>query len=118
MHRDFQIGVHTRDHLALPERSHRRIALELEGCIADVNVRIGERPCFFSFPYGRSSHQSRRQVAEHFRAAVVTDPPALVHERTDRFAMPRVFPPDDAALFRLYTSGAYPDLVRRLLRRA
>ncbi|HEX6810696.1 MAG TPA: polysaccharide deacetylase family protein [Planctomycetota bacterium] len=118
MHSGFEIGVHTRDHLSLPCLDTERMAVELTQCIADVRTMLGLEPRFFSYPYGRSCECARRLVANRFRAAVATDPPALVRAGADLLALPRVSPPDDPALFRLYTSGAQPDMVRRLLRGA
>jgi peptidoglycan/xylan/chitin deacetylase (PgdA/CDA1 family) len=118
MHPGFHIGVHTRDHLSLPTRSPGRVGLELSRCIDDARGQTAAVPSFLSFPYGRCSDSVRRLVAARFRAAVVTDPPALVDGRTDRFALPRISPPDDSTLFQYCTSGADPGLVRRLLQRA
>jgi peptidoglycan/xylan/chitin deacetylase (PgdA/CDA1 family) len=118
MHAGFHIGVHTRDHLLLPTRSPERIGLELSRCIDDAREHTGLVPGFLSFPYGRWSGPVRRLVSARFRAAVVTDPPALVDKDTDRFVLPRIAPPDDATLFQYCTSGADPGLVRRLLQRA
>lgn len=114
----FQVGVHTCDHVALPTRGPERIEQELQRCMADVRAQAGVDPPFFSFPYGRSCRVSRERAAARFRAAVVTEPPARVQHGTDRFALPRVQAPDDPRLFGLYTSGAWPDLTRFLLRRA
>jgi peptidoglycan/xylan/chitin deacetylase (PgdA/CDA1 family) len=111
----FAIGVHTREHLALPHHDRARVAAELERCIADVRAATGVRPEFFSFPYGMSCAMSRRLVAAQFRAAVVTGPPALVGRRADRFALPRIEAPRDTRLLQFCTSGANPRLVRRLL---
>jgi peptidoglycan/xylan/chitin deacetylase (PgdA/CDA1 family) len=118
MHRGFDVGVHTREHVALPRLGSERIRAELGRCVRDVRERAGVEPAFFSFPYGQSSRAARQQVAAMFRAAVVTTPAALVHGGTDRFAMPRTPPADDARVFRFCTSGADPNLVRRLLRGA
>jgi peptidoglycan/xylan/chitin deacetylase (PgdA/CDA1 family) len=118
MHPGFHIGVHTRDHVSLPTRSPGRVGLELSRCIDDARGQTSAVPSFLSLPYGRCSDSVRRLVAARFRAAVVTDPPALVDGRTDRFALPRISPPDDPTLFQYCTSGADPGLVRRLLQRA
>ena len=118
MHSGFDIGVHTRDHLYLPARNAERIATELMQCMSDIRTRVGLDAHFFSFPYGRSCGSSRRLVATHFRAAVVTDPPALVRNGADLLALPRVSPPADPELFQLYTSGVQPNIVRHLLRHA
>ena len=104
--------------LYLPARNAERIATELTQCMSDIRTRVGLEASFFSFPYGRSCGTSRRLVAGRFRAAVVTDAPDLVQNGADLLALPRVAPPDDPELFRLYTSGVQPDIVRRLLRRA
>src|SRR5262245_16829658 len=114
----FDVGVHTHDHLALPGRSTERIDAELTRCVDDVRRNADVDPVLFSFPYGQSNSAARREVAARFQAAVVTTPPALVHAGTDRYAMPRLPPSGDAAVFRFCTSGADPYLVRRLLRGA
>jgi peptidoglycan/xylan/chitin deacetylase (PgdA/CDA1 family) len=111
----FAIGVHTRDHLALPHHDRARVAAELGRCIADVRTATGVRPELFSFPYGMSCAMSRRLVAAQFRAAVVTGPPSLAGRRTDRFALPRIEAPRELRLLQFCTSGANPRLVRRLL---
>jgi len=118
MHPGFDIGVHTRDHLALPTRSPGRIGLELTRCIDDAREHTGVSPSFLSFPYGRWSGPVRQLVSTRFRAAVATDPPALVDGHTDRFALPRITPPDEPTLFEYCTSGSDPALIRRLLQRA
>ena len=114
-HPGFTIGVHTREHLALPNRDRARVATELGRCIADVRAATGARPEFFSYPYGMSCAMSRQLVAAQFRAAVVTGPPSLVGRRADRFALPRIEAPRDTRLLEFCTSGANPRLVRRLL---
>jgi peptidoglycan/xylan/chitin deacetylase (PgdA/CDA1 family) len=112
------IGVHTRDHVDLASLPPDVAQREIDACIADVQRELGITPRHFSFPYGRCNAETRKVIARSpFRSAAVTEPPALVCANTDRMTLPRVAAPRDTALFAFWTSGAYPDLPRKLLRR-
>jgi peptidoglycan/xylan/chitin deacetylase (PgdA/CDA1 family) len=113
------IGVHTRDHVDLAHQPPEVVQRELEACVEDVERELGVTPRHFSFPYGRSTPEVRTMVAgSALRSAAVTEPAALVRSKTDRLTLPRVAAPRDTTLFPFWTSGAYPDLPRTLLRRA
>jgi peptidoglycan/xylan/chitin deacetylase (PgdA/CDA1 family) len=111
------IGVHTRDHVDLASPTRQIVAREIEACVGDLERELGFRPRHFSFPYGRCTPEARQVVAQTFRSAAVTEPPALVGSKTDRLGLPRVAAPRSTKLFPFWTSGAYPDLPRTLLRR-
>ena len=98
-----------------PETARR----ELEASIDDVQRELGERPVHFSFPYSRSTPETRRVVAEAgLRSAVASGAGGLVRAGADSFALPRVEPPATGALLRFVTSGAWPELPRTLVGRA
>jgi peptidoglycan/xylan/chitin deacetylase (PgdA/CDA1 family) len=112
------IGVHTRDHVDLAKLSRDVVQRELDACVEDVKRELGITPSHFSFPYGRCNAATRDVVARsRFRSAAVTEPPALVRSKTDRLTLPRIAAPRNTTLFPFWTSGAYPDLPRTLLRR-
>ena len=116
---EFEVGVHTREHLDLATHGPETARRELEASIDDVQRELGERPVHFSFPYSRSTAETRRLVAEvGLRSAVATGAGGLVRAGADSFALPRVEPPAPAALLRFVTSGAWPDLPRALIGRA
>ena len=113
------IGVHTRDHVDLASPTPQVVRHEIEGCVADLKRELGIAPHHFSFPYGRCNAEARRVVAQSgLRSAALTEPAALVRSKTDRLGLPRVAAPRTTQLFAFWTSGAYPDLPRTLLRRA
>jgi len=90
----FEIGGHTREHLDLTKHQVEAHA-QIEGCAADLRRELGVEPQHFSYPYGRSSAETRRAViGAGWRCAVVTDAaPPRIGPATDCYAMPRVQAP-------------------------
>lgn len=116
---EFEVGVHTREHLDLATHGPETARRELKASIDDVQRELGERPVHFSFPYSRSTAETRRLVAEvGLRSAVASGAGGLVRAGADSFALPRVEPPAPVSLLRFVTSGAWPDLPRVLIGRA
>ncbi len=115
----FEIGVHTRDHVDLTACDADCAARELRACIADFQAAIGHAPEHFSFPYGRSCARTRDDASTtSLRSAVVTEPAELVRRGADVFNLPRLMAPRTMELFPFFTSGAWPDVSRTVLRRA
>ena len=111
----FEIGGHTADHTDLTAHDAAAARDEVRRCADDIERETGRRPVHFSFPYGRSSPESRRIVAEcGFRTAVGGDADVLIRAGADPVGLPRVESPASRALFRFWTSGAGPHLARRL----
>lgn len=116
---DFEVGVHTRDHLDLTACDEQRTRVEVDGCIADLHIATGEAAQHFSFPYGRSCDRARRDVqAGLLRSAVVTEPTVLVRRGADPFHLARMMAPRDFSGFPFFTSGAWPDASLSLFHRA
>lgn len=114
-HPGFEVGVHTRDHLDLVQHGPETAQREIDACVADVESALGRAPEHFSFPYGRANVELSRRVAKAgLRSAVVTEPAALIHGSSERFALARVEAPLDPTRFRFWTSGAGPDLPHAL----
>lgn len=87
---NFTIGVHTCEHLDLSTMPPETARAELEASRADVERELGERPVDFSFPYSRSTAQTRRLVAElGFRSAMAFGDARRVVRGTDVFGMSR-----------------------------
>lgn len=88
---EFEIGVHTAEHLDLSRRSGAEIRAELETSIRDVEREVGLRPRSFSFPYGRSSPDACRIAADvGLRCAMGPSGPWPVDVSTDRYCLPRL----------------------------
>lgn len=112
----FEIGVHTRHHIDLSARVGEAAQAELDQSLADVKRELGREPRHFSFPYGRANDASRKVIVHSgLRSAVITDPAHPVKSDTDRFALPRFEAPRGMTQFRLWTSGAWPDLIMTTL---
>ena len=119
IHSRFEIGVHTRNHIDLTSASPAAAASEISGSADDLRRELGVTPLHFSFPFGRSNGWARTAAVEaKLRSAAVTEPASLASSRADVFGLSRLSAPDTMSLFPFYTSGAYPDLSRKLLGRA
>ncbi|MDP2341065.1 MAG: metallophosphoesterase family protein [Deltaproteobacteria bacterium] len=115
----FDVGVHTRDHLDLTSLDVEETRAELGSCIADLQAVTGKLPEHFAYPYGRCSTRVRDDVAAtSLRSAAVTEPAGLVTHDADVFTLPRLLAPASMELFPFFTSGAYPEFSKAVLRRA
>jgi peptidoglycan/xylan/chitin deacetylase (PgdA/CDA1 family) len=115
----FDIGVHTRDHLDLTALDVEQTRAEVASCIADLHAATGKLPEHFAYPYGRCSTRVRDDVAATtLRSAAVTEPAGLVTHDADVFTLPRLLAPATMELFPFFTSGAYPESSKAILRRA
>jgi peptidoglycan/xylan/chitin deacetylase (PgdA/CDA1 family) len=118
LHEGMEIGLHTRDHVDLSSCSAERAASEITACIDDARAHLDGPIHHFSYPFGRSHAAARAAVARAgLRSGAVTEPPALVRNGVDRFALPRLNAPKDMSRFPFFTGGAYPDLSLAVLRR-
>ncbi|MDP2341883.1 MAG: metallophosphoesterase family protein [Deltaproteobacteria bacterium] len=115
----FEVGVHTRDHVDLTACDADTAGHELRSCISDFRMAVGRDPDHFAFPYGRSCARTRDDASTtSLRSAVVTEPAEIVRRGADVFRLPRLIAPRTMELFPFFTSGAWPDLSRAVLRRA
>ena len=87
----FEIGVHTANHVDLAAADEATIWDELVTSINAVEKETGVRPRHQSFPYGRVSAEARRLMAE---AGLETAMGGTGHQRigpaTDRLDLPRI----------------------------
>ena len=114
---NIEIGVHTASHLDLAAHSGEATK-ELSNSIARVESEIGSRPKHFSFPYGCWNQLAQKKVIEaglHSAVATADDP--VVRTGADKFALPRLPCPRSMTQLRFWTSGAYPDLSKWVLKR-
>jgi peptidoglycan/xylan/chitin deacetylase (PgdA/CDA1 family) len=118
-HPRFEVGVHTQNHIDLTSCSPSMATSEVTGSVEDVRRELGMTPAHLSFPFGRSNAWACAAATQAMlRSAAVTEPAALARSGTDAFGLSRLTAPASMRLFPFYTSGAYPDLSRKLLGRA
>jgi peptidoglycan/xylan/chitin deacetylase (PgdA/CDA1 family) len=114
----FALGVHGAHHLDMTQQSEVTVRGELDRCGAEFRAEVGEPARYFAYPYNRSSAASRQALTPHgFRTAMGSGTDYFVTRRTDPLELPRIEPPADLELLGHFTSGAYPQLSRRLFGR-
>jgi peptidoglycan/xylan/chitin deacetylase (PgdA/CDA1 family) len=102
---NFEIGVHTRNHIDLPAHDATTVLAELTQCVTDVEEAINKRATHFSFPYGRSDFETRELAKKAgFHSASVTHPSRTETSESDLFALPRLQCPSSYVQFRYWTS--------------
>jgi peptidoglycan/xylan/chitin deacetylase (PgdA/CDA1 family) len=112
-----EIGAHTAGHVDL---SRNPDLADDEVCRSVDRIRdeLGLPPAHFSFPYGRSHPGARPALeAAGLRSAVADSEDPVLRPGTDRFHVPRLPTPTTMTRLRFWTSGAFPDLSRRVLGR-
>jgi peptidoglycan/xylan/chitin deacetylase (PgdA/CDA1 family) len=110
-----EFGAHSVEHTDLSSCPAEIARWELTQAATDMEREISRRPEHLSFPYNRSSAQSRAAaIAAGYRSALANGSDPLVRPSSDRFALPRMEPPASMTMFRFMTGGAYPDLPRFL----
>jgi len=112
------IGVHSANHIDLTACNLAGVRQEVMQCIADLERETELRAEHFSFPYNRCSEQACSVLREFGLKSAVASGGGLVTSWSDCYALPRLSVPDGMALFRFWTSGAYPGLPLSLLGRA
>jgi peptidoglycan/xylan/chitin deacetylase (PgdA/CDA1 family) len=67
------IGAHTRTHPRLASVPDTQMRDEMEGCLEELERRLGLRPRHLAYPYGDVDDRSAAWAARCFSAAVTTD---------------------------------------------
>ncbi len=115
----FALGVHSVNHIDLTAHGEDVAAEEVDGCVATYERELGRAPRHFAYPYDRHDGMTRSIVSTRtLESAVCNGTEWLIDGASDRFALPRLTPPDSMSLFRFWSSGAYPGLPRALFGRA
>ena len=96
----------------------KEIEAEIRLCLSDCERELGVSARFFLYPYGRNN-QTVRDCSKMmgFHGAVMTQPSALVTEKTDPFALPRLETSKSMLDLRLWLTGALPGLAKKLFGR-
>jgi peptidoglycan/xylan/chitin deacetylase (PgdA/CDA1 family) len=114
-HPGLEVGTHTAEHLDLTSCSEDVAFEEIRASVDRITQVLGQRPIHFSFPYGRSSPQTREMVLRlGLRSAVCQSDDLRIRRSTAVNHIPRITAPSTPGIFRLYTSRAYFHLPGRL----
>lgn len=115
-HPGFEIGGHTAGHVAMTSVDDADARQELHQCMDRIDAQLGTKPRHFSFPYGRTSADRRRQVDEagFVSACGGGGGDVVVRKGADRYTLPRVEAPATMRRFDVLTSSANAGLWRRL----
>lgn len=110
-----EIGSHTASHRDLTSCSSDEISKEICESVNALKSQLGSSPRFFSFPYNRVARSAMPVLTSAgFEAACAGEQGGWV---PSVFELPRFEALTDFGLFRLMTSGAYPELSVRLFGR-
>jgi peptidoglycan/xylan/chitin deacetylase (PgdA/CDA1 family) len=115
--RGISVESHGHAHADLAHMTAGEVRRDLESSVTVLTGILGRTPRFVAYPFGRSSPEARKIVAEMgFAAAFTVTPyhPEGPHEH-GRVA---VWPTDSVAMFALKSSGHYLNLRRSRMARA
>lgn len=114
----FELGLHTRDHMDLTTLNKIDVETEIKRCQSDYEEALSAEVRFFSYPYGRNNEAIRACTKTlGFEGAVITQPSALVTKTTDRYALPRLETSASMLDLRLWMTGVFPGLAESVLGR-
>lgn len=114
---NIELGAHTVNHLDLNTHSHLA-KQEVSGALDRIEAETGYRPQHFAFPYNRYNASAQAAIQSlGMKSAVATSAEPVVRQNPDFYALPRLEATPSMTLVRLRTSGAFPDLSKRLLGR-
>ncbi len=84
-----RIEAHTASHRDLSQLSAAAFTADCESCDETIVSRLGVRPRYFAYPYGRSSAEVRALARERYAGSFTTDL-RMVQREEDRAALPRL----------------------------
>jgi peptidoglycan/xylan/chitin deacetylase (PgdA/CDA1 family) len=84
-----RIEAHTASHPDLRQLSDEAVRAECESADETIEARLGVRPRYFAYPYGRSDARVRDFARSRYAGSVTTDLRMLRHEE-DSAALPRL----------------------------
>jgi peptidoglycan/xylan/chitin deacetylase (PgdA/CDA1 family) len=84
------VGIHTRDHVSLPDLTRHHLEDQILGCVADL-TEIGLRPTpIIAYPFGHHDPTVRTAAAEAGMIAGFTFLNGRITGAEDRFRLPRI----------------------------
>lgn len=84
------IAAHGRTHRKLTQVPHEEIKGEIEGCIDDIEAKIGKRPFCFAYPYGDKNAAVVHAVREAGYEAAYAITEGTIQTGDDLFILKRV----------------------------
>jgi peptidoglycan/xylan/chitin deacetylase (PgdA/CDA1 family) len=112
----FGLGVHTADHLDMSSLNADAARAQIRSCIARFAGELGVAPKHFSFPYGRSTPETRDAVrAAGLASACASSPRHWIAPGTDRYWIHRHVAVASSTAFGLYSSPATGRAVERIV---
>jgi peptidoglycan/xylan/chitin deacetylase (PgdA/CDA1 family) len=118
-HPAFALGAHSTNHVDLTAHGAEVLRTEVEGCVEDLQRELGEPPRHFAYPYNRRDDATDQALrASPLSSAVTADKDCLITGASDPLRLPRVDVPRSPTFFRYWTSGAHPELSKKVLGRA
>ena len=113
-----ELGLHTADHLDMTRLTSAELEAEVMKSRETFFRELGYEAEHYSYPYGRHTEAVAEQLrAMGFRSAVITQPTELVTEKTHPFMIPRYEISSSLLDLKLWMSGAFPELVEKVMHR-
>jgi peptidoglycan/xylan/chitin deacetylase (PgdA/CDA1 family) len=102
-----EVGGHTRNHAILSRLDPRQLSNEIDGCLEDLEVRLGKRPRSFCYPNGKPGDYNDRVREAVANAGFVSACTAFYDAKhlDDRYALRRFSSSEDFAQFYKAASG-------------
>lgn len=115
---DFRIGVHTAEHTDLTSLGEDDALDDVRRSVRRFEEELGFPPRHFSFPYCRVHEAVRRRLPELGLTTAMSTEGVIRWPERDALDIRRFEPLERSLLLRYWTSGAHPELSRRLFRKA
>ena len=111
----FSFGLHSANHVDFTSQEEHVVRQELQDCMHDFERELGMPAEHFAYPYNRRNEFTDLCItAAGLRSAVTSGPNSLILPSHDPFNLPRIGEVRSMSLYRFCTSGAYPNLPRRV----
>lgn len=113
------VGSHTVTHMDLAAHAENVVSAELSESKRRLESELPGTVRHFAFPYNRVSNEAIGMLEElGYEAAVAGGEDARIADNKRRYCLPRVEAPHSLSRLAFLTSGAYPELSKRLVGRA
>jgi peptidoglycan/xylan/chitin deacetylase (PgdA/CDA1 family) len=114
----FEVGVHTRTHTDLTLLSNDAILNEISHCVDELSKKCGVTSPHFAYPYGRSNDRTASVLrSSRCQSALETEPMERVDVGSDKFTFTRINAVCSVGKLGFVTSGAYPEMLPKVLGR-
>jgi peptidoglycan/xylan/chitin deacetylase (PgdA/CDA1 family) len=102
-----EVGGHTRNHAILSSLDPRQLSNEIDGCLEDLSVHLGDRPRSFCYPNGKPGDYNGVARDAVAKAGFICACTAFYDDKhlNDRYALRRFSSSEDFAQFYKAASG-------------